>query len=141
MIDRLAIRDFKSIANLELALGRITVVVGQNGAGKTSLLTALQVLTHREDRDNAFANGGPYASERFARRTGAQQCEGYEIEARGSVDPSVVLRVRRNQGSVLEVNGQPVGEPALDAFRARRCCASTPSASASRRFQSRRSPS
>ncbi|MFD6167053.1 AAA family ATPase [Oerskovia sp. NPDC060287] len=42
MIDQIAIRRFKSIADTELHLGRITVLVGPNNAGKSTLLQAIQ---------------------------------------------------------------------------------------------------
>lgn len=41
MIDRLSIRDFKSIANAELEFGRVNVFIGANGSGKSNLLEAI----------------------------------------------------------------------------------------------------
>ena len=41
VVTRLRLRDFRSYATVELALGeRLTVVHGRNGAGKTNLLEA-----------------------------------------------------------------------------------------------------
>ena len=41
MIDRLSIRDFKSIANAELEFGRVNLFIGANGSGKSNLLEAI----------------------------------------------------------------------------------------------------
>ena len=41
MIRRLSIQNFKSIADLQLSLGRINVFIGENGAGKSNILEAL----------------------------------------------------------------------------------------------------
>src|SRR5262249_38859778 len=80
MIDRTTIHDFKSIGHVELDLGRVTVVVGQNGAGKSSLLEALGALTVG-DSDEPFAHDAASSATRLARREGTGQCDGYRIEA------------------------------------------------------------
>jgi predicted ATPase len=41
MIDRLEIRNFKSIAGAELAFGRVNLFIGANGSGKSNLLEAI----------------------------------------------------------------------------------------------------
>ena len=41
MIDRLEIRNFKSIAAAELAFGRVNLFIGVNGSGKSNLLEAI----------------------------------------------------------------------------------------------------
>ena len=41
MIDRLEIRNFKSIAGAELEFGRVNLFIGANGAGKSNLLEAI----------------------------------------------------------------------------------------------------
>lgn len=41
MIDRIRIQNFKSIVNLTLDLGRINVIIGTNGCGKTNILEAI----------------------------------------------------------------------------------------------------
>lgn len=41
MIDRIRIQNFKSIVNLTLDLGRINVIIGANGCGKTNILEAI----------------------------------------------------------------------------------------------------
>ena len=44
MIDRIVIENFKSLRRIELALGRMNLLVGANGSGKSNLLDALRVL-------------------------------------------------------------------------------------------------
>ena len=41
MIDNVTIYNFKSILNLSLGLGRVNVLIGENGCGKTNVLEAL----------------------------------------------------------------------------------------------------
>ena len=44
MIDRIVIENFKSLRRVELRLGRMNLLVGTNGSGKSNLLDALRVL-------------------------------------------------------------------------------------------------
>lgn len=41
MLDRLKIRNFKSIAGADLEFGRVNILVGANGSGKSNLLEAI----------------------------------------------------------------------------------------------------
>lgn len=45
MLNRLKIRNFKSLLNVELELPRLTVLFGPNAAGKSNLLDAVQALS------------------------------------------------------------------------------------------------
>jgi len=44
MIKRIKIRDFKSIREVELELGPVTVLVGRSGTGKSNLVQAIRFL-------------------------------------------------------------------------------------------------
>jgi predicted ATPase len=44
-IDRVILRNFRSIASCELALGPVTFLVGANGAGKSNFLDALRLIS------------------------------------------------------------------------------------------------
>jgi len=46
VIEALQISDFKSIRSLHADFGRLTVLVGPNGSGKTSVLEAIHLLSH-----------------------------------------------------------------------------------------------
>jgi AAA15 family ATPase/GTPase len=41
MIEKIKISNFKSIEELELDLGRVNVLIGENGCGKTNILEAI----------------------------------------------------------------------------------------------------
>lgn len=58
MINRIAIENFKSIESLTIELGRITVLVGANGSGKSNILEAIALgSAAAEDKlDNEFLN-------------------------------------------------------------------------------------
>ena len=44
VLERIAIQNFKSIRSQELALGRLNVFIGGNGAGKSNLIQAFRLL-------------------------------------------------------------------------------------------------
>lgn len=60
MLKRISIKGFKSIWDADIDLGRINVLIGTNGAGKSNFLEALAVLS------SSFEGGVDY--ERLARR-------------------------------------------------------------------------
>lgn len=45
MIDRIHFENFKSLKNVTLELGRLTVLVGPNGCGKSSVLKGIELLS------------------------------------------------------------------------------------------------
>lgn len=47
MIDRIEIRNFKSITQLEMDLGQVNVLIGANGSGKSNILEAIGMLASR----------------------------------------------------------------------------------------------
>lgn len=44
MLTTLAIANYRSLLDLKLSLGQLTVIVGQNGSGKSNLYKALRLL-------------------------------------------------------------------------------------------------
>lgn len=44
MIDRLTVRNYKSLRQIDIAPARLTALVGPNGSGKSTLLEAIEVL-------------------------------------------------------------------------------------------------
>lgn len=62
MLDRLQIAGYRSIEECDLRLGRVNVVVGSNGAGKSNLLSALGLLgsmVNRSLQQVVEQSGGP----------------------------------------------------------------------------------
>ena len=49
MINRVLIRNFKSITRLEMDLGRVNVLIGANGSGKSNILEAIGMLASKND--------------------------------------------------------------------------------------------
>ena len=45
MIDKIHIKNFKSILDLKLDLGRFNVIIGSNGSGKTNILEAITLAS------------------------------------------------------------------------------------------------
>lgn len=61
MIDNIAIKNFKSIENLDLSLGRVNVLIGANGSGKSNILEAIAMVAakngNRVDLDSLAQRG------------------------------------------------------------------------------------
>jgi len=55
MIQRIAIEHFKSIDNLDLELGPLTVIVGPNGSGKSNFVDALRLIRDSADKGLDYA--------------------------------------------------------------------------------------
>jgi predicted ATPase len=56
MISEISVQNFKSIEKLELGLGRVTVLIGENGSGKSNILEAIALLgaAAADKLDNEF---------------------------------------------------------------------------------------
>ena len=56
MLKKVVIRNYKSIENLEIPLGRVNVFIGENGAGKSNILEAIALAGAAKARklDNEF---------------------------------------------------------------------------------------
>ena len=56
MIKNIAIENFKSIDKIKMDLGRITVLIGENGSGKTNILEAIALASAADafKLDNEF---------------------------------------------------------------------------------------
>ena len=44
MLERLEVKDYQSLADIDIPLGRFTVIVGPSGNGKSALIRALRAL-------------------------------------------------------------------------------------------------
>ncbi|MDP8935804.1 MAG: AAA family ATPase, partial [Cyanobacteriota bacterium] len=56
MIGEVRIKNYKSIQKLKLELGRVTVLIGENGCGKSNILEAIALASAAADDklDNEF---------------------------------------------------------------------------------------
>ena len=50
MFEKFTIKNFKSITELELELGQITVLIGANGAGKSNILEAIAMIAANDQK-------------------------------------------------------------------------------------------
>jgi ABC-type lipoprotein export system ATPase subunit len=58
MLSSLKIKNFKSIVDLTLDLGRFNMLIGENGCGKTNILEALGMATSDElTNEDLFQRG------------------------------------------------------------------------------------
>lgn len=64
MLERLSIRGYRSIREIDLALGPVTILVGENGAGKSNLYQAVKLIQHaaRGSLARAIADEGGMSS-------------------------------------------------------------------------------
>ncbi|MCP4107685.1 MAG: AAA family ATPase [Desulfobacteraceae bacterium] len=72
MIEKISIKNYKSIKTLEFKIGRVNVLIGENGCGKTNILEAIGLISAAaEDKlDNEFlANRGIRVSEAIFMRS------------------------------------------------------------------------
>jgi AAA15 family ATPase/GTPase len=51
MLEKLSIKNYKSILDTSIELGRINVFIGENGCGKTNILEALAMVSASKDYD------------------------------------------------------------------------------------------
>jgi energy-coupling factor transporter ATP-binding protein EcfA2 len=84
MLSSLTIRNFKSIVDLTLELGRFNVFIGENGSGKTNLLEALAMAAgaaaRRLSNEDLFLRGVRVARPSLTTNAFAGEAAGSEVE-------------------------------------------------------------
>lgn len=137
-LTRVVLRNYRSIAGCDVAVGPLTFLVGPNGAGKSNFLDALRLVTDslRTSLDHALRDRGGVAEVRrrssghptnfgiridFVLSNGVPGHFAFEIGARAGgayvvqTEQCVVGRDRyRVAQGVLEVQPAPVSPPAVD---------------------------
>lgn len=109
MITRLQVRGYKSLLDVDVTLGPLTVFVGANGSGKTSVLEAIDVLRDvmamKFDEDESYDGQGIV---RTVTRQGGQCVELNVFMAVGGVEGQFRARLgeRLFERSVVEGNEQ-----------------------------------
>lgn len=114
MIHKLTLKNFKGIESAELEFERLTVLVGPNASGKTSVLQALDLLSAFADphtRRDLFIQhyGGLSAIKRGPQSDIVVQAEGRWGQAPGMLRmdlPATVKQIRDDLWDVLTVSGQ-----------------------------------
>ena len=89
-LDRLSVRGFKSIRELDLELGTVNVLIGGNGAGKSNLLSLLRML-------RAMATGD--FQEWIARAGGAKSVLHYGPKVTPAMEVGLEFQVGSDSGS------------------------------------------
>jgi energy-coupling factor transporter ATP-binding protein EcfA2 len=117
MIHKLTLQNFKGIESAELSFERLTVLVGPNASGKTSVLQALDLLSAFADPDTQRSRviqqyGGIPALKRGNQTTLLVQAEGEWERKPGSLRMELKPRGDGPQHA-LEVKGQ-WGDQAFD---------------------------
>jgi len=104
MIEKIFIKNYKSVKYLELELGRVNVLIGENGCGKTNILEAVALASAAAEGklDNEFlTNRGIRVSEPVFMRSAFE-----ESDAGKPIEISVSGRGVRFE-SVLENDNKP----------------------------------
>lgn len=102
MFDVIRFRNFKCLAAAKVELGRLTLLVGANAAGKSSVLDGLHLVCqlarpHRnEDRFTAFRGGAVFSGPRHPSR----------LQTHGTKSP-MVIAAERDGRTALSVAARP----------------------------------
>lgn len=96
MFRKLTIENFKSIERLELELGRVTVLIGANGSGKSNLLEAIALAAaaagNKLDNEFLVSRGVRVTETRFMRAAFAAEDESRSIKISLTADSAHVTR-------------------------------------------------
>ena len=89
VISKIRIENFKSIADLKMKLGRVTVLIGENGSGKSNILEAIgfagAIAGNKLDNDVLFARGIRVTEPDFMRSALGREVDGHIVEKRNEV--------------------------------------------------------
>ena len=83
MIEKIHIKNFKSLNDLDIDVGRINLFIGENGSGKSNLLEALVFISASQSNklDNEFlVSRGIRVTEPTLMRSAFEEKEGQDIE-------------------------------------------------------------
>ncbi len=122
MIHSVSFRNFKALRRVDLSLERLTVIVGENASGKTSILQGLHYLSRLATiSPNEFLETSPHPWDLYSREGSgdlevtAQLTEGrasFKITFSGPL-PADLLQAAREPGAVpryeLDASGQENG--------------------------------
>ena len=98
------VKNFKSIKDAELRFAPLTVLVGANSSGKTSLLQSILLAAQAAQAENegatfplngSLASVGAFNEVRFAHAKGGSVCLGGRFELPTDLPPSLAARTRQ----------------------------------------------
>ena len=84
-LTRLAAANFRSLADVDIPLGMMTVLVGPNGSGKTNVLNVLRFLASTVRFDLSAAIGEWGGLERVKRRSDSKARRNVTIRISGQL--------------------------------------------------------
>jgi predicted ATPase len=104
-ITRLTIEGMRSVARLELPLGGLTVLIGENGSGKSTILEACELLRRAADQSFLGKVNNLHGGSTRLLRHGAQDLKlGVRLEGNGApLDYEITLT---NNGHMLQIAGE-----------------------------------
>lgn len=124
MIDSLAIAGYRSLRDVKLRLGRLTVVTGGNGSGKSSLYRALRLLAEVAQGRivQALAAEGGMASARWAGpETISAAMRRGEVPVQGTARSGPIRLLLgfggEDYGYAIDLGQPPIANSAPTAFR------------------------
>lgn len=113
MIDQVHFRNFKSLRDVTLDLGRLTVLVGPNGSGKSSSLEAIDLLS--QAAQPTPADGGPHVWLRFAPLFGNGGVSPFRLASRSdkalTLPTEVGIAMRETDGEEFRLRVSILQEP------------------------------
>lgn len=112
MFQRVRVKDFQSLADVELELGQLTVIVGPSSSGKSALIRALRLLTSNK-------SGTAYV------RRGRPQCHVAADIGDGWGCGPVTVEVCRGKESFYQYQPQSVHQD-MESFRYTKIAAAVP---------------
>lgn len=101
MIRELSIKNYKSVFDLKLELGKLNVFIGENGCGKTNLLEAVAMagaaVSDRLDTEELYLRGIRVAKPSITRSSFAGTKQVAEIEMECAIDSGLQQSVERGK--------------------------------------------
>ncbi|QDS90064.1 recombination protein F [Rosistilla ulvae] len=86
MLTRIRVQNFKAIADAELSLSPLHLLIGPNDSGKTSFLEAIAAISRSLDHTLATTFLGRWTSRQLVHSDSAERKVAFEADVDGSVD-------------------------------------------------------
>jgi predicted ATPase len=111
MLDYIGLENFKAFDDIELSLGRLTLLSGLNGSGKSTVLQAIGVL--RQSFDGKFLLNGELALNGDLVDIGT----GRDVLYQGFEEPEIAISLgETREGRTVSYRWQAIAEPDADVL-------------------------